>query len=76
MSTDTISSRELAERLGVSHVTVWRWQSEDPKLAQCVVRRTRHSTRWSVQRLRESGYLTASDAPAVPALSYSLRIAK
>jgi hypothetical protein len=51
-----LTTRELAEVLGVCPSTV-RTLSNDPAWSSCVVRRTKHSTWWSVQRLRDAGLI-------------------
>lgn len=53
-----LSTPELAAILGKSASTLWRRSSTDPKYRKCVLRRTAHSTEWSVQRLRDEGILT------------------
>lgn len=47
----------IAEALGVSRSTLHTWLLTDASLAGCVLRRTARSTWWSVQRLRDRGYL-------------------
>jgi hypothetical protein len=48
----------VAEAMGIAPRTLNKWHGEDSTLAGCVLRRTKHSTWWSVQRLRDRGYLT------------------
>ncbi len=56
-----IKSAVLAERLGIDRSTLLKWYGRDAALAGCILRRTRHSTYWSVQRLRDRGFLTKPD---------------
>jgi hypothetical protein len=76
MTDDVLTTSALAKRLGKSRDTVWRWQCEDPRFAQCVLRRTKRSTTWSVQRLIDLGFLKRDTEATPPALSYSLRVAQ
>lgn len=57
-----ITTAQLAERMGMAERTVRDWTNEDATLAGCVVRQTRRSTWWSVQKLRDRGYLTKPEA--------------
>jgi hypothetical protein len=61
-----IPSAALAKRMGINRKTLWQWSSEDAHLAGCIIRQTRRSTWWSVQRLRDRGFLT-KDAPTATA---------
>lgn len=72
---EVISTAELAQRLGKSPSTIWKWRMQDAALASCVVRQTKHSTYWSVQRLQERGYLT-KPVVAAPVLSFDYRMAQ
>jgi hypothetical protein len=47
----------IADVLGVSRSTLHMWSITDAVLAGCILRRTARSTWWSVQRLRDRGYL-------------------
>lgn len=74
----TITSAELAQRMGVAESSLWEWSNDDASLRGCILRRTRRSTTWSVQRLRERGFLTKpepTEAETAPVLSHSWRIA-
>lgn len=79
MNPDTfiLTTSELATELNLSRSTVWHLSVHDPLWRTFVVRRTAHSTWWSVQRLREAGILTKPEPmPAVTAtgLSFSREI--
>ncbi|MEY2855644.1 MAG: hypothetical protein RL030_2776 [Pseudomonadota bacterium] len=54
-----ITSKTLAARLGVSRSTLHQWTGDDARLAGCIFRRTKHSTWWSVQKLRDRSILPA-----------------
>lgn len=73
MTPAILTTSELAARLGVDHCTVWRWQLSDGAFAGCAIKRTKHSTYWSVQRLQERGFLTKPDV-AAPVLSFEYRV--
>lgn len=47
-----------ASAMGVGEQTLRDWSASDATLAGCILRRTKRSTWWSVQRLRDRGYLT------------------
>ncbi len=70
-----VKTSALADLLGVDPSTVWRWQFNDAAFAGCVVKRTKHSTYWSVQRLQERGFLTKPDV-AAPALTFDYKVAQ
>ena len=53
-----IKSAEVAERMGIDRSTLIKWYERDAALAGCILRRTKRSTWWSVQRLRDRGFLT------------------
>ncbi len=61
MTADILTTAQLAERLGMCRDTIWRWQFSDPRFAQCVIKRTRRSTYWSVARLLAAGLLVKPD---------------
>jgi transcriptional regulator with XRE-family HTH domain len=75
MSIDTITSVELAKRLGVSRSALWKWTQEQTlegeRLRACILHSTRRSTTWSVQRLTERGWLREPEAAPQPALQFS-----
>lgn len=48
----------IAEAMGISRATLLGWVGEDARLRDCIIRRTPRSTWWSVQRLRDRGFLT------------------
>lgn len=52
-----LSTPELAAELGKARSTVWLLSVDDPVFRNAVVRRTRRSTWFSVQRLRDAGIL-------------------
>lgn len=74
MSLAIITTPRLAKLLGKSRATIWQWSMTDASLAGCVIRRTKHSTYWSVQRLQERGFLT-KPAEHAPVLSFDYRVA-
>ncbi len=75
MNDNILTSPELAKVMGVARNTLWRWACKDPRLNQCVLRRTKCSTYWSVQRLVDNGFLKMKQATeSSPALTYSMRI--
>lgn len=58
MAADTLTSPQLALRLGIARSTLHSMIQADPKLRGCILRATRRSTTWSVAKLRAAGYLT------------------
>lgn len=61
-----IRSADLAARLGVDRSTLMNWYAQDARLAGCILRRTKHSTYWSVQLLRDRGFLTKPATTSAP----------
>lgn len=59
-----LTTRQLAMLLKSTHSTVYAWTLTDPVFAACIVRRTKRSTWWSTQRLRDAGYLAKGDRPS------------
>lgn len=58
-----LSSHQLADLLRKHHSTIHLWSMTIPAFAACVISRTKRSTWWSTQRLRDAGYLTTPKAP-------------
>jgi hypothetical protein len=48
----------VADAMGLSRSLLHTWSTEDANLSGCVIRSTKHSTWWSVQKLRDRGFLT------------------
>ena len=53
-----LKSADVANALGLSPTALREWYGADATLAGCILRRTKRSTWWSVQRLRDRGFLT------------------
>lgn len=57
-----ITTRALAERLGVSRTTLHTWLTTDQRWRRCIVHQTRRKYWLSVQRLTDAGILTRPEA--------------
>lgn len=53
-----LTTLQVASLMNVNRSTVYTWTTSDEKLASCIIRRTKFSTWWSTQKLRDAGYLT------------------
>lgn len=53
-----LTTSTAAAQMGIGEQTLRDWSASDATLAGCIVRQTKRSTWWSVQRLRDRGYLT------------------
>lgn len=56
----------VAEAMGISRSLLHSWSGEDANLSACIIRQTKHSTWWSVQKLRDRGFLTKQTQPVSP----------
>ena len=45
-----LSDRQLAERFGVNHLTIWRWHREDPTFPRAV-KLGPATTRWKLSEI-------------------------
>lgn len=66
---------DVCRQMGLARTTLHDWLRSDAKLAGCIIRRTKHSTYWSVQRLQDRGFLTKPDVSA-PVMSFEYRVAQ
>jgi hypothetical protein len=52
-----LTTGAIAKLLGTTADGLWRRSYTDKRLTACIVRQTKSQTFWSVQRLRDRGYL-------------------
>lgn len=58
MNEHIVTTAGLAELLGVSEPTVREWTEKEQSLRLCIIRATRKSTWYSIQKLRDAKWLS------------------
>ena len=68
-----LTTAALAKQLGVSRFTLHAWGCEKAEWRRCVVIMGKGKWWWSVQKLRDAGFLTKPEAPTTPLLTATYR---